>query len=66
MVQLNLNFTHVCWYTSVPACLLHVNLKIWCALALMRTILACVQHTDDTGHELTICLPQYMCDVPVQ
>ena len=70
MVQLNLNFTHVCRYTCVLACLTHAKLQ---KLACARTV-ACdfgvymrdskhTSHMRDARHELALGLPHYMCGV---
>ena len=72
-VQLNLNITHVCQYTHVPAGLPHVKLKnlaCTCTVAhnfgVHTTVSEHMQHTNDTRHKLALGLAQYMCGVQVQ
>ena len=72
-VQLNLNFTHACWYTHVSACLLHVKLKnLVCTHTVAHTFgMSAIaseqmQHTSDACHELTLGFSQYTCGVQVQ
>ena len=71
-VQLNLNFIHMCQYTHVSACLLHVKLKklaSTCTVACnygIRTIASeHTQHMSDARHELVLGLQNYMYSVQV-
>ena len=70
MVQLNLNFIHMCKYTRVLACLTRAKLK---KLAYVHTV-ACnfgvrmwnseyMGHTRDVHHKLALGLPHYTCGV---
>ena len=68
MVQLNLNFTHVCRYMSVLPRLTHAKLqKLARAHTVVRNFGLCMQdskhtqHTRDARHELKLGLPHYMC-----
>ena len=70
MVQLNLNFTHICRHTRVLAHLTHVKLqKLACAHTVacnfgMRTRASeHMRHTRNARHELALGLPYYMCGV---
>ena len=72
-LQLNLNITHACQYTHVPAGLPHVKLKnlaYTCTVAhncgVRTTVSEHTQHTSDARHKLALGLPQYMCGVQVQ
>ena len=69
---LNLNFTHVCRYTHVLACLTHAKLqKLACACTVacdfdLRTRDSKhAQHMRDACHELTVGLPHYTCGVTI-
>ena len=64
MVQLNLNFTHVCRYTRVLAHLMHAKLqKLACAHSLLQVILACphgIANTRDT-REIHVMSSHLLC-----
>ena len=69
-VQLNLNFTHVCMYTRVLACLTHAKLqKLACANTVAGNFGMHTQdskhmrHTKDARHELALGLAHYTCGV---
>ena len=68
MVQLNLNFTHACGYTHVPACLLHVKLKnlacictVACKFDMHTPASEHMQRMSDAHHELALGLPECTC-----
>ena len=70
MVQLNLNFTHVCRYTCVLAHLMHAKLqKLACAGTVACSFSMCTRdskhtrHTRDARHKLALSLPHYTCGV---
>ena len=70
MVQLNLNFTHVCRYTHVLARLTRAKLqKLACAHTVARDFGVHTRdskhtlHMRDTCHMLSLGLPHYTCGV---
>ena len=67
MVQLNLNFTHVCKHTRVLASLMCAKLQklaFACSVACDFGVrMQATEHTRDSRHELTLGLPHYTCGV---
>ena len=70
MVQLNLNSTYVCRYTSVLICLMCVKLqKLACTHSVACNFGMCtwnskyMQHTRDARHQLALGFPHYTCGV---
>ena len=75
MVQPNLNFTHTCQCSRVPARLLHVKLKNFGMhtyssytynFSMYMTVSEYMHYMSDACHKLTLGLPQYMCGVKVR
>ena len=69
-VQLNLNFTHMCQYTHVFACLPHVKLKkmvctstVACNFGMQMIASEHMQNVSDVHHQLALGLPHYTCGV---